>query len=283
MIGRGTSHGCISVINGIVCGTAAVLGIALKTDAVYEEGGTEKKVLIEGTDTDDTLARICVSDALAYIGARETGYTLRISSEIPPSRGLKSSSSVCNAVVKAVLDAHGVAADPIEMIKIGVGSAIKAGVTVTGSFDDACGCELGGFVMTDNYTNTVLKRTPADGYSVVLFVPDETKIRVPREKYEERAGDMKEAIAVCDYDIYKAMTMNGRIVSEITGTSADLIDAALSAGAIAAGVSGTGPAVAAICAKEDARKIAESADCKTVITEMRRWMPYFTEEKPKDV
>lgn len=268
-MGRGTSHGCISVINGIVCGTAAVIGIDLETSAVYEKGGDGITVLTGGTDADDTLARICVSDTLKYIGAPETGYTLSISSEIPPSRGLKSSSSVCNAVVKAVLDAHGIAMDPVEAIKIGVGAAIKAGVTVTGSFDDACGCELGGFVMTDNYTNTILRTHPCDDYAVVLFVPDEIKVRVPRERYEERAKDIEAAIALCDTDIYAAMTANGRIVSEITGTSSDIMEAAMTAGSVAAGVSGTGPAVAAVCRREDAQRIAESYPCHTIITEMR--------------
>jgi len=265
----GVSHGCISVINGIVNGTGAVIGIALETTATYEEGGNSPVVVIEGCDTDDTLARLCVRDALAYAGVQVTGYTLNISSEIPPSRGLKSSSSVCNAVFKAVFAEHGIEMDAVDMIRMGVKCAIEAGVTVTGSFDDACGCELGGFIKTYNYENRILEQRPADDYDVVVCVPDHIKRRVPRSEYEARAADMAVAIGLCDTDIYAAMTLNGRIISQVTGESGDLIETAMANGAVAAGVSGTGPAVAVVCRKGDAERIASLMPCDTIITEMR--------------
>lgn len=40
--------------------------------------------------------------------------------------------------------------DLIDLIHLGVKCAREAQVTVTGSFDDACGSGFGGFVMTDN-------------------------------------------------------------------------------------------------------------------------------------
>ena len=59
MSGIGESHGCISVINGIVNGRAAVLGINLLTEASYSEIGTEQYVKVIGSeDTDDALVRI---------------------------------------------------------------------------------------------------------------------------------------------------------------------------------------------------------------------------------
>ena len=108
MSGIGESHGCISVINGIVNGKAAVLGINLLTEASYTETGIEQYVKVIGSeDTDDNLVRICVRRTLERIGVDPgAGYHVMIKSQIPPSRGLKSSSSVCNAVIKAVLDAH---------------------------------------------------------------------------------------------------------------------------------------------------------------------------------
>ena len=95
MTGKGESHGCISVMNGIVSGTGAVIGIALRTRASYDEGGKTQDVRIGGSEsTDDRLARICVGRTLDAIGVDPSaGYVLSIESEIPPSRGLKSSSS----------------------------------------------------------------------------------------------------------------------------------------------------------------------------------------------
>lgn len=69
MTGKGESHGCISVMNGIVSGTGAVIGIALRTRASYDEGGKTQDVRIGGSEsTDDRLARICVGRTLDAIG-----------------------------------------------------------------------------------------------------------------------------------------------------------------------------------------------------------------------
>jgi len=267
--GTGTSYGCISVINGIVNGTGAVIGIALRTVASYSEGGTAKDVIIEGEATDDRLARICVARTLERIGAPDTGYQLRISSEIPPSRGLKSSSSVCNAVIKAVLCEHGEDMNTLDLIKLGVECAKEAGVTVTGSFDDACGCEIGGFVMTYNYENRILEQRSVRKDAVVLCIPDHVKNKVPKAEYEKRAAEIEQAIRMCQEDIYSAMTLNGRVIAEVTGESGDLIELAINNGALAAGVSGTGPAVGIICRHEDAQRIADAMPCETIITEVR--------------
>ena len=269
MTGTGTSHGCVSVINGIVCGMGAVIGIALETVATFVPGGSEKRITIEGERTGDNLARICVSHALKHIGVTEDGYRLTIRSEIPPSRGLKSSSSVCNAVIKAVLDEYGVSMDALDMIKLGVECAKEAKVTVTGSFDDACGCEIGGFIITDNRTNTIIQQDPAPDYDVVLCIPDHIKGKVPKERYQEREPDMRAVIRIAAIRPEEAMTMNGRIIAEVVGQSNDLMELALSKGAVGAGISGTGPAMAVLAPKGEGKRIASELGCTTIVTETR--------------
>ena len=194
MTGTGTSNGCISVINGIINGTGAVIGTAMKTTAEYSED-TSDTVIECGSD--DTLARICVRRTLEHIGAPEVPYRLKIGSEIPPSCGLKSSSSCSNAVIKAVLDHHGKSMEPLDVVRLGVECSLEAGVTITGSFDDSCGCELGGFIMTDNYARRIISRIPVRRRPVIICVPDRIKTRIPRERYAERAADIEEAVSLC--------------------------------------------------------------------------------------
>lgn len=270
MSGIGESHGCISVMNGIVSGKGAVIGIDLLTEAAYDERGTEPYVKVIGEETDDNLARICVRRTLERIGRNpNVDYHLTIRSQIPPSRGLKSSSSVCNAVIKAVLDAYHVDMDALEMIKLGVECAKEAKVTVTGSFDDACGCEFGGYILTDNYDNRILKREPFGDYDVIICSPEYTKRKVPPEEYRAAAGEMAEIRKIAETDVLKALTMNGRLIANITGEGTEIIDLALDAGALAAGISGTGPAVAVVCEKGRGKDIAEKLPCNTIITETR--------------
>ena len=271
MIGHGTSRGCISVMNGIVNGTGAVIGISLETSADYEECGTEQKVIISGGDViDDTLVRICVRKTLNALGIdANKPYRVTVRSEIPPSRGLKSSSSVCNAVIKSVLDLYGRKMDPMDVVLLGVECAREAKVTITGSFDDAYGCEMGGFAITDNTRDIVLRSEPFPKYDVVLCIPERTKKAVPKETYNAASPEMEEIGRTCETDILAAMTMNGRLIAKITGEDPSTIDKALSMGALAAGISGTGPAVAIIAAKGDGKRIADRMECETIIAETR--------------
>ncbi|MCQ2070960.1 MAG: shikimate kinase [archaeon] len=271
MTGRGISHGCISVLNGIVSGTGAVIGTAMVTEAEYEETGTEQKVTIIGAEQpDDNLARICVRRALETAGKdTSVGYILVIRSDIPPSRGLKSSSSVCNAILHAVFDHHGFKIDDMELVLLGVECAKEGKVTVTGSFDDACGCEFGGYIVTNNYENKVLKQTTFGKYDVVLCTPEYTKRKVPRAEYEAVAPEMEEIKAIAETDVLKALTLNGKLIARVTGEDTGIIDKALGLGALAAGISGTGPAVAVVTESGKGKELAEKLPCNTLVTETR--------------
>ena len=270
MSGIGQSHGCISVINGIVNGKGAVIGIDLLTEAAFAERDAEPFVRVIGEETDDNLAKICVRRTLERIGRNPNiGYLLTIKSEIPPSRGLKSSSSVCNAVIAAVLDAYSVEMDEMEMVKLGVECAKEAKVTVTGSFDDACGCQFGGLIFTNNYENKVLSRGPIGDYDVIICTPEYTKRKVPKEEYRAVASEMEEIQSIAKEDPLKALTLNGRLIARVTGEGTELIDRALELGAVAAGISGTGPAVAVVCGKGKGKSISEKLPCRTIVTETR--------------
>ncbi|MBO4502549.1 MAG: shikimate kinase [Candidatus Methanomethylophilus sp.] len=270
MSGIGQSHGCISVINGIVNGKGAVIGINLVTEAAYREWEEEPFVKVIGEETDDNLAKICVRRTLERIGKNPSaGYYLTIKSQIPPSRGLKSSSSVCNAVIRAVLDAYSVDMDDLEMIRLGVECAKEAKVTVTGSFDDACGCEFGGLIFTNNYENRIISRGGFGEYDVIICTPEYTKRKVPKEEYQAVSEEMEEIQRIAKDDPLKALTLNGRLIARVTGESTELIDKAMELGALAAGISGTGPAVAVVCGKGKGKTISEKLPCDTIVTETR--------------
>ena len=58
----------------------------------------------------------------------------------------------------------------------------------------------------------------------------------------------------------KKMTMNGRLIARVTGESEELIDDALAHGALAAGISGTGPAIAVVAESGKGGRIAEALE-----------------------
>ena len=58
-------------------------------------------------------------------------------------------------------------------------------------------------------------------------------------------------------DPFAAMTMNGRIISEASGVDNSVAERALDMGALGAGMSGSGPAVAIVVAEGDGKRFAE--------------------------
>jgi len=259
-MGFGVSHGAITVINAIPCGTGSTIGIALRTTATFTQGGSVKNIKILNDPTENVeMARICVDTTLRHIGKELQGWTLEVDSEIPVSRGLKSSSSACNAIISAVLEEFNFKMDIVEMIRMGVDCARSAGVTVTGAFDDACGCHLGGLVITNNENDTIVESRDFEEYDVVICVPEHKtrKQSISKEMFTSVREEMKKAISMVSEDPFNAMTLNGKLISSVLGGDDSIVEFALKNGAIAAGLSGTGPGIAIITEKGYGENLAE--------------------------
>src|SRR5207249_3282432 len=84
---------------------------------------------------DPTLVRLCAERVLRR-GTQQVGIEVTVTSEIPVSRGLKSSSAVANAVVLACARALGAPLEPLRIIGIGADAACDAGVTLTRRVDE---------------------------------------------------------------------------------------------------------------------------------------------------
>jgi len=148
-----------------------------------------------------------------------------------------------------------------------VDCARRAGVTVTGSFDDACGCQLGGLVMTDNRKDEILLRQNVPDLDVLIYCP-EKKIRkkgLPLEKLHALANKMENVISLMPQDPWNAMTCNGRMISSASNVDNSMAEAALEAGALGAGMSGSGPAVAMVFRKGEAETFMSSCDTDMMI------------------
>ena len=247
--GRGVSYGALSVINAIAMGKGAGFGIDLKTEATVRlTAEPEIVVEIDGHPSEDTrLARFSVEEMLRrYPESGMQGAVISTTSNIPISQGLKSSSAATNAILAATADALGVSLDPLEIGRIGATVAIAAGVSITGTFDDACACMLGGLVFTDNPKRELLHRMPMpDGYKAVIHLPEYQvrKSAFPKYRMREMASEVSAAYdRALAGDVFSAMYLNGACTCRALGIEPEVADRALACGAAAAGLSGTGPA-----------------------------------------
>lgn len=273
MKGSATCHGAATIINGIVTGKGASFGIRTKTTAevtINNEPGRFDVQIIDDPGEDVSLSRSCVYNVLKEFGLQDQyGARIVTSSDIPISRGLKSSSTASNALVLATLNAIGEKLEDIKIINIGVDSSIEAKVSITGAFDDACASYFGGVAVTDNIHRRIIDRYAMDDDLIVLLY-------VPPDKIRKGSIDMSsmkgiELIIERAFDLavkknYKtAMTMNGLSYGSAMGLDTTITDKALKAGALGVGVSGTGPATAILCIKDREEQILQALGHEHVI------------------
>ncbi|HOK58591.1 MAG TPA: shikimate kinase [Methanothrix sp.] len=246
MRGYATAYGAATVLNAIANWKGSAFGISLRTSAevVLNDSG---RVVGDASGIDTTLIVRCVERVLNHFGL-DYGGVVRTRSEIPVASGLKSSSAAANATVLATLDALGEEIDMIDAVRIGVGAALDAGVTVTGAFDDACASMLGGVVVTDNWNKELLKRDALQS-EVVLLIPEERffsrDVDVARCRLFSRVADVVFDM-VMEGDYAGAMTLNGLLYCTALRRSPEPVVLALRSGAAGATLSGTGPAYAAL-------------------------------------
>jgi shikimate kinase len=243
------AHGAATIVNAIATGKGAAFGVELRTwaDVELDESG-DIDVTIEGFNAESTrLVELCIIRVLErFAEGSKTGGVVRTRSEIPVSRGLKSSSAAANAVVLAALDALEVSLPPLEAVRIGTRCAIEAGVSVTGAFDDASASMLGGVVLTNNSKEHIERHTLLPGDLSVIFHVPPFQIRkkgLPMERIKAMRPLVDLAYAKAMQDrFWEAMLLNGLCYSAALDLKLDATFTALQHGALAAGLSGTGPA-----------------------------------------
>ncbi len=265
MIGKAACRGAATIVNAIPTGTGAAFGITLEADAevrlhdgpsfVYSGHG-EGAALVEG----------CVRAVLDCAGLKKMGADVTVESDIPVSRGLKSSSAVSNAVVLAATRAAGTLTDDTRVLWTAIDESLKAGVTVTGAFDDASACYFGGAVVTDNRERRILSRGKVDpSLSVVIHVPERriTKASVKTLDFGPARPMIEDAIRHAMAGEYaKAMEINSRACSEVLGLTEEVAELARAAGAVASGISGTGPATVILAKREDEARLRQMLERK---------------------
>lgn len=261
MIGRAACRGAATIVNAIATGKGAAFGISLETDVVAQLEPGRGDILTTEGDEGNQLVAGCVR-AVASKAGKEVHGRLTIRSEIPISRGLKSSSAVSNAVGLATARALDANLTDMELIMAGIEESIKAGVTITGAFDDAAACYLGGVVVTNNRSFTILGRGRIDpDLSVVIHVPERriTKASVKGLDFSPIRAKVEEAFDLAMKGSYmKAMELNSRAYAKVLDVPEDAVEAARRHGALAAGISGTGPATVALCSHAEASAVVRA-------------------------
>ena len=257
------AHGAATIVNAIALGKGAAFGVDLWTKA--EVKLTDEPQIIKGEIASDPsestlLIEKTVTRVFQHFKVeKQFGAKVKTHSNIPIARGLKSSSAAANAVVLATTSALGKKLDDLKMVNLGVDAAFDAKVTVTGAFDDACASYFGGVVITDNLNRELVKRDMLPEDLAVLFQVPSTKSYTGNSNVN-RLKTIAPLVKVAFEEAVKgnfwaALSLNGIIYSAALGFDTSVALDALSAGAVAAGLCGKGPAVTAVVSNDKIDKV----------------------------
>ncbi len=276
MEGYGVAYGAITVINAFATGIGAAIGVDLKVETFIKKNiETKVKSYFLG-------APINVDMSLIYeiIGFFRSRYSLEdelhieIHSEIPPERGLKSSSAVANSLITSLFDYLGIQAGEDEVLNINVYTSLQSGVSITGALDDAAASLLGGIAITDNIGWRILKHEPIDQHNVLIAYPS---TRVKTSAFRDMDFQpIRNLVRIAIDKLFEgswreAMTLNGIIYASFLGYDVRPIYLALKQGAEAVSLTGKGPAYAAISHNIDYIRVLweETMECKFIVTKTR--------------
>lgn len=267
MIGRAVGHGAVTIVNAIPCGRGAALGIDLPCEAEVRIKERSNAVMIslegEGKGEDTGLAEATVRSVLRNLGASELGADVRCSSGIPSGVGLKSSSASSNVIAYATFAALGRRPPAEAVIHLAVESSLKAGVTVTGALDDASACFLGGICYTNNTTMRLLKRKRSGHTQALIYIPSEKRYtrHVDVKALRSLASSFEEIFNLALRGRYlEALTLNGSLTSAALSINFQPALDAIRNGALAAGVSGNGPSIVALCNDSTTDQVRSALD-----------------------
>ena len=249
------SPGSATIINAIATGFGSAFGIGL--DIVCEAKASNDSINCSNdVGAFTSLMEICAEKVLNHynIDKDEFGINLKTKSSLPMASGLSSSSASSNAVVKVtssiISEEFGLKPlDDLDVVNMAIDASLDAGVTITGSFDDATASYFGGVVVTDNKNREFILKEKMDEYPILVYMPN----------FYSKSGDsdperMKLLAPLVETafdfarkrDYFKALNLNGLIYSSTLGFDSAIAIDALQAGAIASGLSGTGSSFVAV-------------------------------------
>ena len=259
------SPGSATVINAISTGCGSAFGIKLYVTAEASLKSS-KRIFKADRDVATTLMEICVDKVLEKFNI-ETGIYIKTSSTLPVASGLSSSSATSNAVVLATYQAlvnDGLiplnSLNDADILNLAIDASLEAGVTITGAFDDASASFFGGLTITHNPRREIFHQGPLEEQNILIYMPNRKSPTAQSDVGRMKLLSPWVKLAFQEAlkgNIYEALTLNGMLYSAALGFDAGMALDALNSGALAAGLSGTGPSFVAIVPEENIGSVQE--------------------------
>ena len=251
VLGQGSAHGACSLLHAAGTG----YGASMALDLPILVRVLDKKSKRDVHDNDGLLPHIVAAWIAAghELPIEQESLHWAVQSKIPAREGLKSSSALCVAAVRALCDSTDTALELHELVAIAVDAQLRAEITLTGSIDDTWACATGGWKLINANEADVAQGVLLEGdgparedWMVLLVSRGPRETRPALEDFLPHQQHFVQALnAIQDGNELVALTLNGR---GVIGATKDhkariLANDALVNGARAAGLSGSGTAL----------------------------------------
>ena len=257
LLGQGRACGGISLLHAVGCGNGCAAPIDLWTHVSL----TDESLDIS-EDEHKLLERLIDAWKARDLPLPDGNLGWKINSNIPIGMGLKSSSALLVAARDALSQATGVMISDAVCCNILSAIQIQSGCSITGGRDDIVVCNNHSTILVDVYDEVAcrIKRIKMPPMEVFLIIRDLEKSKINIAEFENRKTRFEEiVIDLVSGNPLQAFSKNGQLVGEATGDKDALAiceDIEILTNGRAA-ISGSGPAIAVICPREENQKIIE--------------------------
>ncbi|MCH1460839.1 MAG: hypothetical protein L7U25_00600 [Candidatus Poseidonia sp.] len=260
VLGKGSAHGACSLLHAAALGYGASIALDLPITVRLLDRPSKREV----TDKDSLLDAVLD----VWIEAKhplpesyeKDELHWGVNSKIPVKQGLKSSAATSIAALRALCDATKTQLEAADLVALSAQAQLNAGVSLTGSIDDAWACSTKGWKLIDiqaPIAEGVLltgEGPKSDDWTVLLVLRGEREQQPVMEDFAPHLQPYQQALnALQDGNELVAITWNGR------GTVAALRDIqgrkmsndSFMNSARSAGISGSGPALVVIVPSQE--------------------------------
>ena len=249
VLGSGTSNGGCSLLHAAGLGYGASLALDLPVKVRLLDKEPRKEL----DDPDGLLEQVIVAWKNAGLSLPEGDLFWSVKSSIPPRQGLKSSSAISVAAMKALCEASETQLENYQIVDLAAAAQLSAGVSITGSYDDSWAALEGGWKLVDinagDATSGLLLESPgppSDDWNVIIVCRGDREKRPELDDFRYHQQAFSQALnALQEGNDLVALTWNGRgVIGALNDpTGRKMTNDAFVNGARAAGISGSGSAI----------------------------------------
>ena len=257
VLGEGESNGAISILHALGLGRGCSIGIQLTTKVQM----VEYPVDIED-DRNGLLAAVekCWRDR-GLPAPDQFGWN--VESSIPIGEGLKSSSALSCAALRALNSYAWTGLSNSEIADIAANSQLISNCARTGSMDDNWASLEPGWKLVDPALSAsesiILQGDVETSLSVLIILRGKRLVEISADAFSQHEQIFERSLAsVMRGSILDALSSNGMAVAAATDDQEALriCNLSIASGAIAAGISGSGPSIAIVCFQEDSTSLS---------------------------